>query len=52
VGFNDSAGGLIHYKFALLDQSSEAVIYEDCLARRLLLPQTGREKVDASWSDP
>ncbi|MFM7675379.1 MAG: CBM20 domain-containing protein, partial [Synechococcus sp.] len=51
VAFNDSAGDLIHYKYALLDHNN-AVVYEDCLARRLLLPQLGREKVDASWADP
>lgn len=52
VGFDSSAGELIHYKFAVIDQHSGTFTYENCLARRLLLPQEGREKVDAIWADP
>jgi cyclomaltodextrin glucanotransferase len=50
VGFDGAVNSLIHYKFAILDQASGAAIYEDCVARRLLLPEDGREKVDAVWA--
>lgn len=48
VGFDASAGRMIHYRFAILNQDNSA-IHEDRLPRRLLLPDQGRDKIDAVW---
>lgn len=48
VGFHESVGKLIHFKYFLIDESG-AVIRESMMPRQLLLPLEGREKVDSLW---
>ncbi len=50
VAFSVSVGTLIQFKFVLLDESNHPT-YEFILPRQLLLPSSGREKVDALWGD-
>lgn len=49
VAFNESAGEIVHYKFALLNADGSEPVIEGVVARRLVLPKAGREKVDAVW---
>lgn len=49
VPFAAAADAWIHYKFALLAEAENRVVYEHIMPRRLLLPPHGREKVDAVW---
>ena len=50
VAFSVSVGTLIQFKFVLLDESNQPT-YELILPRQLLLPSSGREKVDALWGE-
>lgn len=49
VAFSGDVGRWINYKFAVVNDASSHVTYEDIVPRRLLLPDSGREKVDALW---
>ena len=49
VGFRESVNTAIRFKYAVVDQTSSASIREDILPRQLVLPSTGRQKVDSVW---
>lgn len=48
VGFNVSRGRTIQFKYAIVD-SLGSYIRENILPRQLLLPESGRQKVDSIW---
>jgi cyclomaltodextrin glucanotransferase len=49
VGFDESAGRPIRFKFVVLRSSSLEPVYENLVCRTFLLPDSGSVKLDLDW---
>jgi len=49
VGFNESAGKAIRFKFVVLRGDGQEPVYENLVCRTFLLPNSGSVKLDLDW---
>jgi cyclomaltodextrin glucanotransferase len=49
VGFNESAGKAIRFKFVVLRENGQEPFYENLVCRSFLLPTSGSVKLDLDW---
>jgi hypothetical protein len=49
VGFDESAGKPIRFKFVVLRSSGQVPVYENLICRTFLLPGSGSVKLDLDW---
>ena len=49
VGFDESAGQAIRFKFVVLRPPGQNPVYENLVCRTFLLPSSGSVKLDLDW---